>query len=200
MLPAITLDLSDRRVYDTLQNVLWRRRGLKVLDQVESLVMLSSTKMMDHKVEPCLRGDSSERREHLKGAFSPTKHNLIVSKQVIVHIGPTRPRVILQRSKLSLCSLPVLESKLIARLEVHRKRTVGMRREIHREDLQTDIEVVEFTVAKRNVDVQGEVILVLQQETLVDVGRLLKVTAQVVDGCKGELVLDAVAELLMIVH
>ena len=71
--------------------------------------MLSSTKMMDHKVEPCLRGDSSERWEHLKGAFSPTKHNLIVSKQVIVHIGPTRPLVILQRSKLSLCSLPVLE-------------------------------------------------------------------------------------------
>ena len=52
--------------------------------------------------------------------------------------------------------------------------------QVQSEDLEGDVVVVEFRVAERNVDIDGEVIAVLQEQPLVEVGGLLIVRSETV--------------------
>eukprot|EP00964_Phaeocystis_antarctica_P058550 scaffold34748_cov68-Phaeocystis_antarctica.AAC.4 len=52
---------------------------------------------------------------------------------------------------------------------------------------------LQLVVAERDVDVEGSVVAVLEQQPLVDVRRLLEVVAKVVDGGEAQLVRSGVA-------
>jgi hypothetical protein len=46
------------------------------------------------------------------------------------------------------------------------------------QDLQADIVVIQLAVTKRNVNIESQVLSVLQQQALIDVGGFLIVTGQ----------------------
>ena len=78
-------------------------------------------------------------------------------------------------------------------LQVGRDPNPNPNLQVGREDLERDVVVVELVVAERDVDVEGEVLAVLEQQPLVDVRRLLEVVAKVVDGGEAQLVRRGVA-------
>ena len=58
-------------------------------------------------------------------------------------------------------------------LEVDSQRTVREGVEVHLEDLEGDVVVVQLAVAERDVDVEREVLAVLEEQALVHVCRFL---------------------------
>lgn len=100
--------------------------------------------------------------------------------------------------ELRLRRLAVVQAKVVARLEVDGQRAVGKRLQVHRENLEADVVVVQLAVAQRHVHVQRQELAVLQQQALVDVRRLLEVAAQVVDRRQAQLVLRGVRQLLVV--
>jgi hypothetical protein len=77
----------------------------------------------------------------------------------------------------------------VAKLSFHLK--------INRQDFQAHVVVVELVVAHGDEHVEGQVVPVFQQQPLVNVGSLLEVGPQVVNGGQGQLVFLGVAQLLV---
>ena len=77
----------------------------------------------------------------------------------------------------------------VAKLSFHLK--------INRQDFQAHVVVVELVVAHGDEHVEGQVVPVFQQQPLVNVGGLLEVGPQVVNGGQGQLVFLGVAQLLV---
>ncbi len=75
----------------------------------------------------------------------------------------------LQRSELILSGLALVELELDTGLQVDGDDAVRALGQVMIQDLLSDIEEVQFVVAKRDVDVQGEVLFVFEQEFLVQI-------------------------------
>mmetsp|Transcript_38089 Transcript_38089/g.84857 ORF Transcript_38089/g.84857 Transcript_38089/m.84857 type:complete len:522 (-) Transcript_38089:342-1907(-) len=192
------VQLSNAGVDHSLEYVLLRRGGLQVLDQVERLTHLGVPQVVDHQVQPCLRGDITQGRKHLQRVLPAPEHHEVVADEVVLQVRAARH--IGQGLELVLRSLAVVHTEGVAGLEVHRQRTVHKLVEVHLQDLQGHVVVVQLAVAERHVHVEGQELPVLQQQALVDVSCLLVVAALVLHAGQGQLVLDALCQLLVVLH
>mmetsp|Transcript_34611 Transcript_34611/g.87565 ORF Transcript_34611/g.87565 Transcript_34611/m.87565 type:complete len:572 (-) Transcript_34611:381-2096(-) len=192
------LGLADARVHHALQDVLLRRGGLQVLDQVERLPHLVVAQVVDDQVQARLRRHVTQRRQVLQRVLTPPEHHQVVADEVVLQVAAARG--LGQRLDLGFRRLAVVHAERVARLEVDRHRTVAELVQVHLQDLERHVVVVQLAVAQRHVHVERQELAVLQQQPLVDVGGLLEVRALVVDGRQRQLVLDRLGQLLVVVH
>ena len=148
--------------------------------------------VVDDQVEPRLGHRAYDGRQDLQRALALLEDDHVVPHERRLDLVDG-DGVLGQGREFRLCRLAVVQAELVARLQVERDRRVGMRLQVGREDLERDVVVVELVVAERDVDVEGEVLAVLEQQPLVDVRRLLEVVAKVVDGGEAQLVRRGVA-------
>ena len=79
------------------------------------------------------------------------------------------------RDELGLGRLAVVPPDVVAGLEVHTDDGVGVETEVDGENLQTDVVVVHLVVAKGDIDVDGVVVFVLNQQFLVNLSSFFEV-------------------------
>lgn len=90
-------------------------------------------------------------QSHLQCIFTVPEHDQVMPNQVV--LLQARLRQLLQ---LRLRSLSVVQPEMVTRLQVDRQGALRVGLEVHLQDLEADVIVVQLAVAERNVDVQGE--------------------------------------------
>jgi hypothetical protein len=89
---------------------------------------------------------------------------------------------------------------IVASLQISSEDAFGIESFVSGQNLKRNIEIFHFVVTQRDVDVDRFVFSALQQQFLIDLGRLLIVAPQVVDGRQSQLVLSTLVEFLVVLH
>ncbi len=176
--------LADARVDDALEDVLLGGRRLDVLHQVVRFLEFFAAQVVDDEVEPGLGNGVDERREDLERVLAISEHTEVVPDQVVVVLRDGDALLVRERLELRLARLPVVQPEMVAGLEVDCHHAVRMLLQVHLQDLQRHVVVVQLVVAQRDVHVKRDELPVLKKQPLVDVRGLLVVIPQVVYGSK----------------
>ena len=89
---------------------------------------------------------------------------------------------------------------MVASLEVHTNDGVSIETQVYLEDLERDIVIVHLIVAKGDVNIDGMIILVLDQEFLVNLSGLFEMTSKVMESSHTQLIFNRVRKCTMIAH
>jgi hypothetical protein len=93
----------------------------------------------------------SRVQPHLQCIFAVPEHDQVMPNQVVLLQARLR-----QLLELRLCSLSVVQPEMVTRFQVDRQGALRVGLEVHLQDLEADVIVVQLAVAERDVDVQGE--------------------------------------------
>jgi len=130
----------------------------------------------------------------VKGIFTSSEDDEVVSEEVIILEQTSRSGRILQLLELSLRSLAVIELEVVASLQVNSDDRIWVESEVDGQNLQGNIIVVHLVVAERDIDVNGVEVLVLDEKLFIDFSGLLKVRSQIVERSHAELILNRVGQ------
>ena len=89
---------------------------------------------------------------------------------------------------------------MVASLEVYTNDGVSIETQVDLEDLEGDIVIVHLIVAKGDINIDGMIILVLDQEFLVDLCGLFEMASQVMESSHTQLIFNRVRKCSMIAH
>ena len=89
-------------------------------------------------------------------------------------LSPCCRPVLLPRSFPLLCPALLSLPQTSSHLEVYSQRTVRKGVDVHLQDLQADVVVIQLAVTQRDVHVQRHVLAVLEKQALVDVCAFLR--------------------------
>ena len=81
---------------------------------------------------------------------------------------------------------------MVASLEVYTNDGVSIETQVDLEDLEGDIVIVHLIVAKGDVNIDGMIILVLDQEFLVNLSGLFEMTSKVMESSHTQLIFNRV--------
>jgi len=69
---------------DRLQDILLGHNTLHIFNEVISIISLVIFQIINNQIQSCLWNDINKRWKHLKSVLSLSKHNEIMSKQVVI--------------------------------------------------------------------------------------------------------------------
>mmetsp|Transcript_15480 Transcript_15480/g.46477 ORF Transcript_15480/g.46477 Transcript_15480/m.46477 type:complete len:259 (+) Transcript_15480:434-1210(+) len=118
--------LAQRGEDHALEDVLPGDRRLQVLDEVERLHGLVRAKVVDDQIQPSLRNDVEQGRQHLDGILAVAEDDQVVLQQVVLLEDVATIGCLLQHLQLGLRSLPVVQLVVAARLQVDGRDRVGV--------------------------------------------------------------------------
>ena len=119
-----------------------------------------------HQVQSGLGDAVHQRRKHLQSLLAVGEDHHVVADQLVALDVDSLVREELQ---LRLCCFAVIQAEVVAGFEVHADGTLRVGLQVHRQDLQGHVVVVQLVVAHRHVHVQRQVVSVLQQQALVNI-------------------------------
>mmetsp|Transcript_39382 Transcript_39382/g.92585 ORF Transcript_39382/g.92585 Transcript_39382/m.92585 type:complete len:270 (-) Transcript_39382:522-1331(-) len=128
---SVLVSLPDRRNHNPLENVLVWGGGLQVLDERVGLVELVLAEVVDDKVEPRLRNDIHQPRQHLKAVLPSSEDTEVVFEQRVVELGQREPLLLCEGVEFSLACLAVVQPEVIAGLQVDCDRAIRMLLQIY---------------------------------------------------------------------
>jgi hypothetical protein len=137
---------------------------------------------------------------YLKGVFSSSENDEVVSDKIVVFIQVSIFIVLLETLELHFGLLAVVYLVLVAGLEVDSNDAVWVLGKVCRENFEGHIIVVHFVIAEGYIDIDCEVFSIFKKELLIDISGFFKVASEVVDSGQGKLVVSCILQFMMISH
>lgn len=141
-----------------------------------------------------------ERGQNLHRLVSVSEYDEVVPKQIVVYKHISTLIGLLQGFENVFRGLPAVQLVLVAGLQIcgdHRGRIAA---QIAVEYLLRDIIVIKFVVAERNVGIDSQELSIFKQQLLVDIGGLLEMAAQEMNGGEAQVIDGHLFQLMMVGH
>jgi hypothetical protein len=110
--------LSNNSMNHSLKDVFLWYNTFHVFNEVISIISLIILKIVDDQIESSLWNDINDGWQYLKGIFTTSENDKIVSKKIVVLKDVARSARVLQHFEFGLSGFSVIELEMITSLQI----------------------------------------------------------------------------------